>query len=124
MPRAEVLPQPQMKPCPRHSLMFLLMLTNFIKISWKPPTHNGGSQITGYDVERRDILGGRWKKVTDKPVRDTKVEEGHQYEYKVRAYNAAGAGPHSDPSLSITARPMKCAPRLNLDVLNQRIRVI
>ena len=35
MPRAEVLPQPQMKPCPRHSLMFqenkanhlLLMLT-------------------------------------------------------------------------------------------------
>ena len=101
---------------------------NFIKISWKPPTHNGGSAITGYDVERRDILGGRWVKVTDKAVsstdyRDGKVEEGHQYEYKVRAYNAAGAGPHSDPSLSITARPMKCPPRLNLDVLNQRIRV-
>ena len=80
-------------------------------------------------MERRDILGGRWIKVTDKPVsgtdyRDTKVEEGHQYEYKVRTYNAAGAGPHSDPSLSITARAMNCAPRLNLDVLNQRIRVI
>lgn len=51
------------------------------------------------------------------------MEEGHQYEYKVRAYNAAGGGPHSDPSLTITARPMKCPPKLNLDVLNQRIRV-
>jgi len=101
---------------------------DFIKIGWKPPTNNGGSQITGYDVERRDLLGGRWITITSKPVsgtdyKDGQVEDGHQYEYKVRAYNAAGGGPHSDPSLSITARPMKSPPKLNLDVLNQRIRV-
>ena len=48
---------------------------------------------------------------------------GHKYEYKVRAHNAAGPGPHSDPSLPITARPMKAAPKLDLDALNKRVRV-
>ena len=100
---------------------------NFIKVAWKPPTHNGGSEITGYDVERRDILGGRWTKIKSQhkntEYNDTDVTEGHQYEYKVRAYNKAGAGPHSDPSLTITARPMKAAPKLDLDVLSRRIRV-
>ena len=101
---------------------------NFIKIGWKPPTNNSGSQITGYDVERSDLLGGRWITITSKPVSGTnykngQVEDGQRYEYNIRAYNAAGGGPHSDPSLSITARPMKSPPKLNLDVLNQRIRV-
>ena len=48
---------------------------------------------------------------------------GHKYEYKVRAHNAAGPGPHSDPSLPVTARPMKAAPKLDLDALNKRVRV-
>ena len=100
---------------------------HFIKVGWKPPTHNGGSEITAYDVERRDMLGGRWIKVksnvTKTEFHDTDVTEGHQYEYKVRAYNKAGPGPHSDPSLSLTARPMKAAPKLDIDVLSKRIRV-
>ncbi|CAB4063293.1 unnamed protein product [Lepeophtheirus salmonis] len=100
----------------------------FIRVSWRAPANNGGSKITGYDVERRDLLGGRWIRVSTRPVSSTEfmdsdVTEGHQYEYKVRAHNAAGPGVHSDPSLPITARPMKAAPKLDLDVLNKRIRV-
>ena len=102
--------------------------TSFIRVSWKPPSNNGGSKITGYDVERRDLLGGRWIRVSTRPVpatdfMDSDVTEGHQYEYKVRAHNAAGPGPHSDPSLPITAKPMKAAPKLDIDVLNKRVRV-
>ena len=70
----------------------------------KEQKDKGESGITGYDVKRP-------------------VEDGHQYEHKVKAYNAAGGGTHSDPSLLITARPMKSPPKLNLDVLNQRIRL-
>ena len=86
------------------------------------------SNITGYEIERRDLMGGRWVSITSKPVsgteyKDTNVEKDHQYEYKVKAFNAAGGGPYSDPSLSITAKPMKSPPKLDLDVLNQRIRV-
>ena len=96
----------------------------FIRLSWKPPSNNGGSKITGYDVERRDLLGGRWIRITTRPVGscdflDNDVAEGHKYEYKVRAHNAAGPGPHSDPSQTITAKPMKAAPKLDLDVLEQ-----
>ena len=54
---------------------------NFIRINWKPPSNNGGSKITGYDVERRDLLGGRWIRVTSRPVpscdfMDNDVTEG------------------------------------------------
>ena len=78
----------------------------FIKVTWKPPSSNGGSNITGYDVERRDVLGGRWVRVTTKPAPrneyyDSDVEANHTYEYKVRAHNKVGPGPHSDPSLHI-----------------------
>ena len=67
-------------------------------------------------------------RVTTRPVArcedyDADVEANHQYEYKVRAHNAVGPGPHSDPSLHITARPMKAAPKLDMDVLNRRVRV-
>jgi hypothetical protein len=54
---------------------------------------------------------------------DTDVTANHQYEYKVRAHNAAGPGLHSEPSLPIYARPMKAAPKLDLDAMSRRIRV-
>ena len=38
---------------------------------------------------------------------DTSVVEFHQYEYRVTAINAAGPGSPSDPSLTVTAKPMK-----------------
>ena len=101
---------------------------SFISINWKPPSSNGGSKITGYDVERRDILGGRWIRISTRPVpsnsfTDTDVTANHQYEYKVRAHNAAGPGVHSEPSLPISARPMKAAPKLDLDAMSRRVRV-
>jgi hypothetical protein len=102
--------------------------TMFIRISWKPPSSNGGSQITGYDVERRDLLGGRWIRLSTRPVSgcdftDNDVTALHQYEYKVRAHNAAGSGLHSEPSIPVMARPMKAAPKLDLDAMSRRVRV-
>lgn len=38
---------------------------------------------------------------------DDTVTDGHQYEYRVIARNAAGAGQPSDSSKPITAKPMK-----------------
>lgn len=83
-----------------------------IKIKWSAPISNGGSPIIGYDVERRDRATGRWVKLNKEPTRNTeyyddRVQDGHQYEYRVSAVNAAGAGKPSDTSNVFTAKPMK-----------------
>lgn len=83
-----------------------------IKIKWTPPISNGGSPIVGYDIERRDMATGRWVKLNKGPnpsneFYDDRVQEGHQYEYRVSAINAAGPGKPSDASSVFTAKPMK-----------------
>lgn len=83
-----------------------------IKIKWSAPISNGGSAIVGYDIERRDRATGRWVKLNKEPVRgqdyyDDRVQEGHQYEYRVSAVNAAGNGKPSEPSNVFIAKPMK-----------------
>lgn len=100
-----------------------------ITIKWKQPISNGGSSILGYEVERRDKTTGRWIKLTKEPIPNTqyvddRVQEGHQYEYRVAAVNAAGSGKPSDPSSLFSARPMNEKPSLFLDgILNRRIKV-
>lgn len=100
-----------------------------ISINWKAPISNGGSPITGYDVERRDKATGRWIKLNKKPIgrleySDDRVQDGHQYEYRVTALNAAGLGKPSDPSALFTARPLKEKPKLWLDdLLGRKIKV-
>lgn len=100
-----------------------------ITIKWKAPISNGGSPIVGYEVERRDKATGRWVKLTKSPhpntqYEDPRVQEGHQYEYRVTAVNAAGPGKPSDPSSLFSARPMKEKPKLWLDdLLGRKIKV-
>ncbi|XP_047102318.1 twitchin isoform X3 [Schistocerca piceifrons] len=100
-----------------------------IKIKWTPPISNGGSPIIGYDVERRDRKTGRWIKVNREPVRQTEyyddsVQEGHQYEYRVSAVNAAGPGKPSDTSQVLNAKSMREKPKLYLDgLIGRKLKV-
>lgn len=100
-----------------------------IKIKWKAPISNGGSPIIGYDIERRDKATGRWIQLNKTPhanneYNDDRVQDGHQYEYRVTAVNAAGPGRPSDASSMFTARPMNETPKLWLDdLLGRKIKV-
>lgn len=100
-----------------------------IKIMWKAPISNGGSPINGYNIERRDKVTGRWIQLNKNPVsgleyNDDRVQDGHQYEYRVTAVNKAGPGKPSDPSSLFTARPLKEKPKLWLDdLLGRKIKV-
>nr|XP_029716085.1 twitchin isoform X7 [Aedes albopictus] len=98
---------------------------DFITLSWKPPISDGGSRISGYNIERRDTATGRWIQANKYPVAnieftDTGVMRGHQYDYRVSAVNAAGQGQPSDPSSKCWAKPMQQAPKLNLDSFGKR----
>jgi len=63
-------------------------------LSWKPPTDNGGNEVTNYVVEKREAGSGKWHKVspnclgTSCPVRG--LEEGKDYEFRVMAENKEG----------------------------------
>lgn len=100
-----------------------------IKIKWSSPISNGGSPIIGYDIERRDRATGRWVKLNKEPSRhqeyyDDRVQEGHEYEYRVTAVNAAGPGKPSDTSNAMIAKPMKEKPKLWLDgIIGRKIKV-
>ncbi|XP_055331451.1 twitchin-like isoform X3 [Paramacrobiotus metropolitanus] len=99
-----------------------------ITIQWTPPDDNGGSPISGYDVERKDEKG-RWVKVNREPVKGTEftddtVQPNKTYEYRVTAKNTAGPGKPSEVSKPIKAKPMKEAPKIHLDgLLGKDIRV-
>uniref|UniRef100_A0AAR2KZV0 Titin n=1 Tax=Pygocentrus nattereri TaxID=42514 RepID=A0AAR2KZV0_PYGNA len=72
-------------------------------LTWERPEDDGGSQIESYVLEKRDKEGVRWtkcnrKRLTDLRFRATGLTEGHSYEFRVSAENAAGVGTPSGPS--------------------------
>uniref|UniRef100_A0A8D2JJB8 Titin n=1 Tax=Varanus komodoensis TaxID=61221 RepID=A0A8D2JJB8_VARKO len=73
-------------------------------VTWGRPTDDGGAEIEGYILEKRDKDGIRWtkcnkKRLTDLRFRVTGLTDGHFYEYRVSAENAAGVGEPSEPSV-------------------------
>ena len=83
--------------------------SNSCVVSWNRPDNDGGADIEGYYVERRDTKSARWIKCNKKLIRDlrlkiTNISENNEYEFRVAAENAAGIGQYSQPSLPITAR--------------------
>uniref|UniRef100_A0A665TAV4 Titin n=1 Tax=Echeneis naucrates TaxID=173247 RepID=A0A665TAV4_ECHNA len=72
-------------------------------VCWNRPETTGGSDITGYIIEKRDRAGVRWTKcnkrrVTDLRFRVTGLTEDHEYEFRVSAENTAGVGQPSPPT--------------------------
>lgn len=66
-----------------------------MKLQWKPPTYDGGSPITGYVIEKRDMKRPTWTNAgkTPKDVTEITVEkllEGSEYMFRVMAENKKG----------------------------------
>ncbi len=79
-------------------------------ISWSPPESDGGSPITGYILEKRDITSKRWLKtssdaITELTFKVTGLTKGSKYEFRVSAQNKAGTGKPSSPTDATEAKP-------------------
>eukprot|EP00063_Salmo_salar_P057342 XP_014032177.1 PREDICTED: titin-like [Salmo salar] len=77
-------------------------------LTWNRPENDGGSEIDGYIVEKRDKDGVRWTKCNKRRLNDirfrcTGLTEGHSYEFRVSAENSAGLGVPSEPTGYIKA---------------------
>ena len=69
------------------------VLADSITLRWEAPEDNGGSEITGYVIEKREFNRRSWQEVTK--VKDLectigKLLEGNQYYFRVFAQNEIG----------------------------------
>ncbi|XP_038047568.1 titin-like [Patiria miniata] len=83
---------------------------NSLTLNWSPPQSDGGSKITGYYVEKRDVTKDRWVRVNRAPVRETTMVvpdlmSKAQYEFRVIAENKAGPGKPSEPTQQVLVKP-------------------
>ncbi|KAL5273793.1 unc-22.2 family protein [Megaselia abdita] len=100
-----------------------------ITVTWNKPTHDGGSPITGYILEKRHISEDKWTRAThatcpDLLCRVPNLIENYEYEFRVAAVNAAGQGGWSSSSDGIFCRRPPHAPRITSDLHIRDITVI
>ncbi|XP_040890312.1 immunoglobulin-like and fibronectin type III domain-containing protein 1 [Toxotes jaculatrix] len=94
-----------------------------INLAWSAPSNTGGTNILGYNVEKRKNGSNLWSLVNppDEPIREKKyavkdVVEGIEYEFRVSAINISGAGEPSSPSEFVIARDPKKPPGTVIDL--------
>lgn len=96
-----------------------------VDLVWRPPLNDGGSPITGYVIEKREKGSDKWIKGAEIPTpafgEECKatvpnLDENCEYEFRVKAINAAGPGEPSDASRSVITKPRK---RKLLNIINK-----
>lgn len=80
-----------------------------VVLAWQAPESDGGGEIIGYLIEKRQSYSTRWVPINKSPVSATTftvrdVTEGDEYEFRVLAVNDAGAGNPSDSTGIVVPR--------------------
>ncbi|KAL7891625.1 hypothetical protein AOLI_G00011010 [Acnodon oligacanthus] len=90
---------------------------NCINLEWTPPAKDGGTELLGYLLEKRKKDTNQWVALNpaNEPIKALKyavkeVSEGSEYEFRVSAINASGAGEPSHPSLMVCAKNPNLKP--------------
>ncbi|XP_072112039.1 myomesin-1 isoform X1 [Mobula birostris] len=97
---------PHAAPAPPYGITVLESVRDSMVLGWKQPKFHGGSDVTGYFVDYREIINdkpGKWKEahikaISDRAYRINDLKENMTYQFQVRAGNVAGIGLPSEPS--------------------------
>lgn len=90
---------------------------DYVELEWTPPLKDGGARVTGYVVEKKQVGSSEWEPATTdgKPISGTSARlegltENADYEFRVRAVNAAGPGEPSIPTeiVKVARKKSKC----------------
>ncbi|XP_061841145.1 immunoglobulin-like and fibronectin type III domain-containing protein 1 isoform X1 [Nerophis lumbriciformis] len=88
-----------------------------IEFKWRPPKDDGGSLVMNYIMERQQVGRNTWKKIGEIPgvpfYRDTDVDRGRKYCYRIRALTSEGVSEvmeTEDLQAGILAFPSAPAP--------------
>lgn len=91
-----------------------------ITLQWEKPRYDGGSTITGYVIEKKELPDGRWMKANFTNVIEnlftvTGLTGGQNYEFRVTAKNGAGVWSTPSPSVTIIAQDVIEGPTASID---------
>ena len=95
-------PDPATVPDTPTSLSVTAINSAQIDLSWTTPSSDGGSAISGYQIERESPIGGGWAILlantgnTNTNYSDSGLDASTEYNYRVSAINDIGVGPTSD----------------------------
>ncbi|XP_041349194.1 twitchin-like [Gigantopelta aegis] len=92
--------------------------SDYVYISWD---QTEDKDVTYYEIKLKPLASGAWSKVSiftddDKPVKQIRdLDQGTEYEFKVRAHYETEEGPFSDKSDPVMTRPpsMNSAPTVS-----------
>ncbi len=96
-------------PQPPTSLSATAASSSTINLSWSAPSDNGGSAITGYDIERSTDSGSTWNTLdantgsSSTAYSDTGLSPSTSYMYRVSAINSVGTSSPSNTASATTS---------------------
>ncbi|RWS15514.1 twitchin-like protein, partial [Dinothrombium tinctorium] len=102
-------------PDPPERLKVVDVDSNSVSLTWEKPYRDGGSKIQGYQVEYRDPTDGKWRIANPFLIKDTSFTvtgliEHRDYEFRVKAKNAAGYSKPSESTGLVNTRPKFSVP--------------
>uniref|UniRef100_A0A674GBL9 Myomesin-1 n=1 Tax=Taeniopygia guttata TaxID=59729 RepID=A0A674GBL9_TAEGU len=111
-------------PSPPYDIVVLESVRDSMVLGWKQPEAIGGTEITGYYVNYREVVDGvpgKWKEanikaVTERAYRIGGLTQGVSYVFRVRATNQAGVGKPSDVTDAVIAETRPGTKEVVVDV--------
>ncbi|HZS74510.1 MAG TPA: fibronectin type III domain-containing protein [Candidatus Nitrosotalea sp.] len=95
-------------PQPPTNLSATTTSSSQINLSWTAPANNGGSAITGYQIERSTDAGSTWNTISSNTgsaattFSDTGLAQNTSYTYRVSAINSVGTSSPSNTASATT----------------------
>lgn len=95
-------------PCPPYNLSAIAVSSSQINLSWTAPRSEGGSPITGYQIDRSVDNGFTWSTIVantgnaSTSYSDTGLAHSTTYTYRVSAINSVGTSSPSNTFASAT----------------------
>ncbi|KAI8482496.1 Titin-like [Branchiostoma belcheri] len=100
-----------------------------ILLDWDPPREDGGSKILGYFVEMKGPEDTDWRKVNMESFTSSRWEvkglrDDVDYDFQVKATNAIGVGPPSEPITGARCFELPSAPAIDLAISMRDLVVV